>query len=215
MMDKNGNSGKVIEFDYATSTGFHQDEFGNGSLDISLGRPNAHYKWLDLLDIKFTQPTSAQFKKCAEATDFTEESSARQHMFRRLSFAQANYVKEILVKALRDEFANGIIPSDEEIKQILAGGNAKVTVTPQDFIDVESIAWTSLPDLELTARVGLARAVRNSVRDVFSVGEEVKHQGAADTAVIERFGVDQVKRDILAVTTKGIANVQFLEKIQS
>lgn len=213
-MDKNGKSGSVIEFDYVTSTGNHQDAFGNGSLDISLGRPNAHYKWLDLLDIKFTQPTPAQFKKCAEATDFTEESSARRHMFRRLSFVQANYIKDILVKALRDEFASGVIPSDEEIKRILAGGNANDTA-PSGFIDVDSVACTSLDDLKLTSRVASVRTVRNSTNDTFRVGEEVKHQGATDTAIIERFKVDLENRDILAVTTKGIASVQFLEKIQS
>ena len=119
MIDKDGNSGAAIEFDNVTSTGHYKNEFGNGNMDISMSLPGNRYKWLDLLRINFTQPTDDQFLNCKAAPSFTEASKQEIDMYRRLSFVQANYIKDILIKVLEEEFAGGVIPSDEEIKQIL------------------------------------------------------------------------------------------------
>jgi hypothetical protein len=124
MLDNNGNSGAAIEFDHVTSSGYRQNAFGNGHIDISMHRPGPGYKWLDVLDIHFTQPTADQFMGCMTAPGHTEDAQEKSNMFRRLSFAQANYIKDILIKALEEEFAGGVIPSDEEIKQLLSDPRA-------------------------------------------------------------------------------------------
>lgn len=225
MLDKDGNSGAAIEFDYVTSTGYSQNAFGNGNIDISMHRSGDEYKWLDLLQIQFTQPTDDQFLNCMTAPSYTEADKEKSNMFRRLSFVQAHYVKDVLMKALNEEFVNGRIPSDEEIKQILA--NARAPKSPvvienpsvegvfilDGVINTETFPWDSLSSNEKTVKFVIVPAVRNGNGDIFCVGEEVKHQGADDTAYIEKFVLDQDNNDIIAYTTKGIANVQFLLKL--
>lgn len=229
MLDNNGNSGAAIEFDHVTSSGYTHNAFGNGNMDISMHRPGDGYKWLDVLAIHFTQPTADQFMDCMTAPGHTEETQEKSNMFRRLSFVQANYIKDIVIKALEEEFAGGVIPSDEEIKQILADAPPKpsheaehATVEPVEqafisycFIDTETFPWEKLPNIDKPLEFVIAPAVRNGNGDLFCVGEKVGHQGASDgeIAIIEQFTLDCDNRDIIAHTTRGRANVQFLLKL--
>lgn len=230
MLDKDGNSGSAIEFEHVTSSGYSQNAFGNGNMDISMHRPGPGYKWLDVLDIHFTQPTTDQFMDCMTAPSHTEDAQEKSNMFRRLSFVQANYIKDILIKALEEEFAGGVIPSDEEIKCIIADARAPnpspvvETATEEDveqaFIsssitNTESFPWDSLPNTEKSVEFVLVPAVKNGNGDIFCVGEEVSHQGAKvdETATIVQFTLDCDNRDIIAHTTRGTANVQFLLKL--
>ncbi len=217
MLDNNGNSGAAIEFDHVTSSGYRQNAYGNGEMDISMHRPGPGYKWLDVLDIHFTQPTADQFMDCMTAPSHTEDAQEKSNMFRRLSFVQANYIKDILIKTLKETFAGGVIPSDEEINKIIADSRIVKPVTEEvcisgGFTDTESFSWDSLPHYEEPVKLVIVPAVRNGNGDIFFVGEEVRHQGSADTAIVEEFALDTINRDIIALTTKGTANVQFLLK---
>lgn len=217
MVDKDGNSGAAIMFDYVTSTGYYRNKFGNGDVSISMHRPGDGYEWLDLLRINFTQPRDDQFLDCITAPSHTEAAKEKSNMSRRLSFVQANYIKNILIKAMKEAFPVGVIPSDEEINKIIADSRIAKPVTEEvcisgGFTDTESFSWDSLPHHEEPVKRVIVPGVRNGNGDIFFVGEEVRHQGSTDTAIIEEFALDVINRDIIAHTTKGITSVQFLLK---
>lgn len=101
--------GQVIEFTHATSTGSHENVYSVGSLDISLRKKDQ--RWIDLLEIRYTNHTEEDYREADRKVSSTRDFS---DMHRRLSRAQAEYLKDFLIAKITEEF-NGVFPSDREI----------------------------------------------------------------------------------------------------
>lgn len=101
--------GQVIEFTHATSTGSHENAYSVGSLDISLRKKDQ--RWIDLLEIRYTNHTEEDYREADRKVSSTRDFSDMQ---RRLSRAQAEYLKDFLIAKITEEF-NGVFPSDREI----------------------------------------------------------------------------------------------------
>jgi hypothetical protein len=117
--------GKAIQIQPISSSGWHlEPEFGTG--DISLNTrlvvdgqvDNGHS--IDIGKIEFTQPTTEQRLNADTTPFFTKEGINACNVNRRLSKIQAEYITALICKALNEEF-NGVIPSDDEIKQLVGG----------------------------------------------------------------------------------------------
>ncbi len=117
--------GKAIQIQPISSSGWNlEPEFGTGdiSLDTRLivkeSNDNGHA--IDIGKINFAQPTEEQRLNADTAPFFTKEGMKSTNVNRRLSKIQADYITALICKALNEEF-NGVIPSDDEIKQLVGG----------------------------------------------------------------------------------------------
>ena len=93
--------GGDISFHAAVSTGFSVSSNGDGSMDISLCRTGEPYKYIDLGVVRFGDISQLYGNPFAD-------------LKRRLSFKQAEIIKDLFVKTLEHVF-QGRIPSDAEI----------------------------------------------------------------------------------------------------
>lgn len=85
---------------------------------------------------------------------------------------------------------------------------------PNEVIDAKTFNWDSYISNNGEEQVWLVHpTVRNNNDVSFESGETVGHQGSEETALINGFILDPAKQDILAVTSKGTASIQFLLKI--
>jgi len=110
--------GAMIVFEKACSTGFRQSEYGVGAMDLSLFRPESHYKWVDLGLIQFASPTQEQLLDAQTSTGFSKGANANADIHRRLSFKQASAINNMIVIMLEKAF-NGVIPPDDEMDEFL------------------------------------------------------------------------------------------------
>lgn len=58
------------------------------------------------------------------------------------------------------------------------------------------------------------KSAKDSYDNYFTVGDEVKHDGAVELATIIGFSIDKETNEVAATTTKGIARIDFLTKIR-
>lgn len=110
--------GATILFKTSTCTGYNQNSFGNGSMDISLHRPDYKFNWVDIGHIYFSRPTPEQVLDAETSPSGSDGQKAYGDMNRRLSFKQANYINLLIQDMLMKEF-NGIIPPDDEIEILI------------------------------------------------------------------------------------------------
>lgn len=94
-----------------------EPEFGTGDISLST-RHTVDGHAIDIGEIYFSQPTEEQRLNADTTPFFTKEGMKSTNVNRRLSKIQADYVTALICKALNEEF-NGVIPSDDEIKQLL------------------------------------------------------------------------------------------------
>lgn len=114
--------GAHIRFAHATSTGYTQNQYGNGKMDLSLHRPHSPYPWLDLGAIYYSAPTAEQLKaieKVCEEDPYGSEAHNRSDVNRRLSFKQAEYINYLIREMLTEKFGKDGIPCDDEIVEIM------------------------------------------------------------------------------------------------
>ena len=117
MTNKLHKQGGPVIFSKVFSSGSHTNEFGVGSLDVSIARGDSIYKFVDLGNINFAQPTLEQLRVVRDASPFSDGDKSRVAILRRLSLLQAEFVSDIIIKALQKELI-GVIPSDEEIMKM-------------------------------------------------------------------------------------------------
>lgn len=110
--------GAPILFKSARSTGHSTNGFGVGDMDISIHRPDSKYPWLDLGRINFASPTEQQLLDAQTSPAFSEGQKAFADINRRLSFKQAQLVRDIFIHTLEQAF-RGEIPADDEIPDFL------------------------------------------------------------------------------------------------
>jgi len=106
----------MIVFKQASSTGSRQNEYGVGSIDISLYRPDGKCKWVDLGEINYASPTSEQLLDAQTSPGFSKGAYANADIHRRLSFKQASAINNMIVIMLEKAF-NGVIPPDDEMDE--------------------------------------------------------------------------------------------------
>lgn len=84
---------------------------------------------------------------------------------------------------------------------------------PHKVIDTKTFNWDSYVSNNGEDQTWLVDpVVCNGNGDLFRLGDKVGHQSTEETALIDGFILDPVKQDIIAVTSKGTASVQFLLK---
>lgn len=105
--------GEAIPIGVIAGSGYSMDEYRGGKMDVSIRRADG--SWLDVIDILFTSHTEEDMARAKDKRDFTPHYASMQ---RRLSFKQAQYVSEIVKKALSEAF-DKLIPSDDEIRAIM------------------------------------------------------------------------------------------------
>jgi hypothetical protein len=112
--------GKAVPIEDISSCGSSQEgKFGTG--DMSISTRNMYDKWyIDIGQIYFADPSEEQRLDAETTPTFSKEGMIAPNVNRRLSRIQAEYINRLICKALNAEL-KGIIPSDEEIKQILEG----------------------------------------------------------------------------------------------
>lgn len=115
--------GAAIHISRFCSTGFHSDHYGVGSMDLS-GQRATQYRWLDIGKIYFSSPTPQQMLDAETAPSFTPGAKAFFNINRRLSFQQAELVKDLVLKTLSEAFKEGV-PADHEIDQWRADHNCQ------------------------------------------------------------------------------------------
>ena len=109
--------GAQIPFTSVSYPGSCENEFGVGSMLVSLSRPGA-YPWVDLLQVSYADPSPDEMAAMESAAPFTPEWYARSDVNRRLSKKQAEYISRLIDKMLIEEFSKDgelCIPSDSEI----------------------------------------------------------------------------------------------------
>jgi hypothetical protein len=112
--------GKAVPIEDISSCGSSQEgKFGTG--DMSISTRNMYDKWsIDIGQIYFADPSEEQRLDAETTPTFSKEDMIATNVNRRLSRIQAEYINRLICKALNEELM-GVIPSDEEIKQILKG----------------------------------------------------------------------------------------------
>lgn len=107
--------GAMIIFSQATSTGYHENSFGVGSMDVSFWRRDQKFQWIDLGHINYSNPTASQYLDAETSPDMSEGWKASADHHRRVSKLQAEYIVSLIQEMLMKEF-KGVIPPDDEIK---------------------------------------------------------------------------------------------------
>ncbi len=112
--------GKAVRIqDIGCCGAFTEGKFGTG--DLSISSRNVYDQWaIDIGKIYFAEPSEEQRLDAETTPTFSKEGMTATDVGRRLSRIQAEYINSLICKALNAEL-KGIIPSDEEIKQILRG----------------------------------------------------------------------------------------------
>ena len=106
--------GAPVSYRNAASTGYSVDSYGIGDIDISLHTPEDKYKWKDIARVNFASPTEQQHLDAETSPEFTKGREAFGDINRRLSFKQAQLIKNMFILTLEKAF-RGEIPADDEI----------------------------------------------------------------------------------------------------
>jgi hypothetical protein len=104
--------GISINFQSICSTGRHENSFGVGSTDISLHRTDKETPWMDLIEIKYSNPTQDQLLDAQTTPGFLSRHTS--DINRRVSFKQACLIQKVVMQALDKEF-KGTIPADDDL----------------------------------------------------------------------------------------------------
>lgn len=107
--------GAPIRFRSVGCSGYHHNAFGVGSMDISIHR-EGKWPWLDVGHVYFSDPTKEQILDADTSPFGSEGERAKSDIRRRLSFKQAQLVREVMSRALSLTFECEI-PADDEIEQ--------------------------------------------------------------------------------------------------
>lgn len=109
--------GAAIPFTSVSYPGSSENEFGIGSMSVSLSRPGT-YPWVDLLRVSYADPSPDKMADMESVAPFAPGWHARSDVNRRLSKKQAEYIGRLIGKMLIEEFSKDgelCIPSDSEI----------------------------------------------------------------------------------------------------
>ena len=104
--------GISINFQSICSTGRYENSFGVGSTDISLHRTDKETPWMDLIEIKYSNPTQDQLLDAQTTPGFL--SCHTSDINRRVSFKQACLIQKVVMQALDKKF-KGTIPADDDL----------------------------------------------------------------------------------------------------
>lgn len=107
--------GAPIRFRNISCSGYHQNAFGVGSMDISAQR-EGKWPWLDIGRVNFSSPTQEQLLDADTSPFGSEGDNAKSDIRRRLSFKQAQLVREVMSRALTLTFECEF-PADDEIDE--------------------------------------------------------------------------------------------------
>ena len=105
--------GAMTIFKSSSSSGSHENSYGNGEINLCLQTNNPSQPWISLGQIYFASPTKDQLEKMETAPSTSHDYLELCTMKRRLSKKQAHHIQKKISNFISDEFKGCISPDDE------------------------------------------------------------------------------------------------------